>query len=601
MTELPRPGQAHPLLVPYTFGHFQALLQNVDAEAMRDANGSCAALQYLLNDLYKSRIDFSFPQQQGVGGAAISRVPAAAPNPQAPVKGLELLQPFLHTLASKSAASITGAPAAAIIFSFGALASGVNALVTVVPKVLLTLKSAPDLSHVRSTKYMAFFKDAGDAQSARQFALRTDPAKDRRDAFAARINCDDVEKLTAVFLGMGIDVAGAGAADYNSLAPPPDGATAYVQRVLHHHALSLINHIESVHETTPQDIDFSGYSANEKPVTVIDIIGRVYPALHSLLIAQQQHIVPIASRPLMAHLAAKVCTIYLRDYTYTFSHKKNSLNVPIVDARHYLPPFTTINGSFDCFSLTSLIAELITPVGVPDGRKEEIVQMLGIIRETFLFENTTPRQEQRCGAATSLNTRRVRKAEYVNDLVNGNNASKKSNNSNPFRAGQLGGAVEVCKKESPQSPNFSPGIMIQTCLCSKRKVYHASFMDQYESVLTPCEALLNRFPDGCPSYVVYDNACHLLMYCMQREPSWFWACRFVVDRFHEPNHVQSCSSSIHTSSYTSGPLYRANTQAVEQVNKVLRARLETRLRFMNLDHAVVFLRLFLALFNSSSS
>lgn len=616
VTEQPRPGQAE-LLVPFTFGHFHTLLQNVDVEARRDTNGSCAALQYMLNDLYKSRIDFSFPQQQRNGANGddddIPALPAAAPNPQAPVIGFELLQPLLHTLASKSAASITGAPAAAIIFSFAALASGLNVFDTVVPKMLLTLKSVADLAHVRSTKCMAFFEQAGGVPSAKQFALRTNPHTDRRTAFAARINSDDAKLLSAVFLEVGVGLAGAGAADYNPLAPPPDGVTAFVQRVLHHHVLSLINHIESVHETTPQDIDFSGYGADEKPVTVLDIMGRVYPALHSLLIVQQQqHIVPIASRPLMAHLAAKVCTIYLRDYTYTYTHKKNSLNVPIVDARHYLPPFTTVTGSFDCFSVTSLIAELLITqeVGLPEiadahdivinSREDDIVNMLGIIGGTYLFEITTPRQEQRCGAATSLHARRVRKAEYVNDLVNGNNASKKSTNSNPFRASHTG-VVKVCEKEFPKSTHFSPGIMLATCVCSKRKVYHSSFMDQYESVLTPFEALLNRFPDGCPSYVVYDNACHLLMYCLQRQPSWFWACRFVVDRFHEPNHVESCSSSIHTSSYTSGPLYRANTQAVEQVNKVLRARLETRLRFMNLDHAVVFLKRFLAQFNSSSS
>ena len=649
----PTPGQADPVLVPFTFSHFHTLLLSVDVEAKRDANGSCAAIQFLLNDLYESRIHSSFPgvpaaagagalpgvpaagAAQGVPGAGVAAaavpqgapaaeaplppprvpggagVPAAAPNPQAPVTGFELLQPLLHTLGSKSAASITGAPAAAIIYSFVALASGLNALDTVVPKVLLTLKSAPDVAHVRSRKCLALVA-AGNSVAAKELALRTNPHTDRRIAFAARTNSNDAKLLSAVFLGVGIDLAdAAGANDYNPVAPPADGAIAYVQRVLHHHLLSLVNHIESVYETTPESIDFSGYSAHEKPVTVLDIVGRVYPALQSLLtVQQQQHIVSIALRPLMAHLAVKVCIIYLRDYVYTFTQKKNSLNIPIVDARHYLPPFTTVPGSFDCFSLTSLIAEyLITPVGLPqiadinalNTRNEEIVEMLEIIRDTSLFESTTPRQEQLCGAATSRNARRVRRLEYVSDLVNGNNASKKSNNSNPFRRGGQPGVVKVCEKASPTTPNFSPGIMVQTCLCSKRKVYHASFMDQHESVLTPFEALLNRFPDGCPPYVVYDNACHLLMYCVQREPSWFWACRFVVDRFHEPNHVQSCSSSIHTSSYTSGPLYTANTQAVEQVNKVLRARLETRLRFMNLDHAVVFLRLFLAWFNAYSS
>ena len=598
------PGHAEPLPTPFTFGHFRSLLEKVDAEATRDRDGPCAALQYTLCALYRSTAAFTFPQQPaGADDDDIPGVPEAAPNPQAPVTGFEMLQPLLHTFACKSAASITGAPAAAIIFSFGALASGHNALCTEVPKMLLTLNSAADLASIRSAKYLQLL-NAGLLQEASDFAFRTNPTTDRRTAFAARTNVD-AANLTAVFLPIGIDVSGAGAADYNHLAPPPNAATAFVQRVLHQPLLSLINHVELTHATTPDDIDFSGYRADEKPVTVLDILGRAYPALHSFLyVLQQQHILPIDLTPVLAHLAVKVCTIYLRDYTYIVAKSTNSLGVPIVDPRHYLPPFRHSTGSFDCFSITSLIAEhLMTPVGIQQiadinllkTRKEAIINMLGTIRDTCLFQTTTARQDQRCGAATSLNARRVLKAEYVNDLVNKNNAYKMSYN-NPFRAGAPG-MVKVCEKEFPVSKHFSPGIQIAACGCPKRKVYHANFMDQYESPLSPFEILLNRFPNGCPPYVVYDNACHLLMYCMQREPSWFWACRFVVDKFHEPNHVQSCSSSIHASSYTSGPLYKANTQAVEQVNKVLRARLETRLRFMNLDHAVVFLNQFLAQFN----
>lgn len=39
-----------------------------------------------------------------------------------------------------------------------------------------------------------------------------------------------------------------------------------------------------------------------------------------------------------------------------------------------------------------------------------------------------------------------------------------------------------------------------------------------------------------PKVVVYDFACALEEYCMNRDPIWFRDTKFVVDRFHWRNH-----------------------------------------------------------------
>lgn len=38
-----------------------------------------------------------------------------------------------------------------------------------------------------------------------------------------------------------------------------------------------------------------------------------------------------------------------------------------------------------------------------------------------------------------------------------------------------------------------------------------------------------------PSVVIYDNACNLHSYCLNREPAFFKQSWMVVDRFHWPN------------------------------------------------------------------
>lgn len=57
-----------------------------------------------------------------------------------------------------------------------------------------------------------------------------------------------------------------------------------------------------------------------------------------------------------------------------------------------------------------------------------------------------------------------------------------------------------------------------------------------ESPETVFSVLYNRFPDA-DRLLIYDNACKLLEYCLNREPKYFERTIFLIDRLHAPGHV----------------------------------------------------------------
>lgn len=50
-------------------------------------------------------------------------------------------------------------------------------------------------------------------------------------------------------------------------------------------------------------------------------------------------------------------------------------------------------------------------------------------------------------------------------------------------------------------------------------------------------SVLKTFLSRPPKVVVYDFACSLEEYALNRDPFWFKDTLFVIDRFHWPNHT----------------------------------------------------------------
>lgn len=58
------------------------------------------------------------------------------------------------------------------------------------------------------------------------------------------------------------------------------------------------------------------------------------------------------------------------------------------------------------------------------------------------------------------------------------------------------------------------------------------------------ELMVTRFPKP-PTLIIYDNACNLLTYCLNREPEFFKDTKFAVDAFHYAHHT-NCNMTFNS-------------------------------------------------------
>jgi len=117
-------------------------------------------------------------------------------------------------------------------------------------------------------------------------------------------------------------------------------------------------------------------------------------------------------------------------------------------------------------------------------------------------------------------------------------------------------------------------------------------MRHFESPNVPFTIIQTRFKTA-PEVVVYDNACHLMSYALNRDPFFWKETRFFVDRFHWGNHT-SCSASFNLRLIHE--FARLNSQVTEQTNSSL-GKLRTQLAYMTMENFTVHVKLFLYIKN----
>jgi hypothetical protein len=93
--------------------------------------------------------------------------------------------------------------------------------------------------------------------------------------------------------------------------------------------------------------------------------------------------------------------------------------------------------------------------------------------------------------------------------------------------------------------------------------------------------------------IIYDNACKLHAYCLNREPGYFKNTQFFVDKLHWKNHT-GCSPGYNLNLYSWGD--SINSQAVEQGNSGLK-KLKGSLSYMSAEHFVDHCKLYLFMKN----
>lgn len=102
-------------------------------------------------------------------------------------------------------------------------------------------------------------------------------------------------------------------------------------------------------------------------------------------------------------------------------------------------------------------------------------------------------------------------------------------------------------------------------------------------------SFLTGYLRKAPEVVIYDYACNLHEYCLNRSPEYFKHTMFVIDNFHWGNHTSCCFG------YSMKPypcLAHINSQLAEQCNSALK-KIKPALSFMIQRNFMASLRLYL--------
>lgn len=124
--------------------------------------------------------------------------------------------------------------------------------------------------------------------------------------------------------------------------------------------------------------------------------------------------------------------------------------------------------------------------------------------------------------------------------------------------------ASACKHGSRKTTQRTGGVF--TWFCQHGVCYAFYMLDKAEGRDDAYSFLVSYF-ETAPEVVVYDFACNLQEYCLNRSPRFFANTLFVVDRLHWDNH-QSCSYGFSIDMYTI--LSAVNSQMAEQANSSLK-------------------------------
>ena len=166
----------------------------------------------------------------------------------------------------------------------------------------------------------------------------------------------------------------------------------------------------------------------------------------------------------------------------------------------------------------------------------------------------------------------------------------------PYPIDQTSEEVQLdgCRHDSHGSSRSAKTGGIFTWFCPHGVCYGFYIIPEAEGRNDAFSFLIKYF-DEAPLVVIYDFACLLQEYCLNREPLFFKNTRFYVDRFHWFNHT-CCARSYNIDLYDDVLLDTLNTQVAEQWNAKLKT-IKSSATKMSQELFMVSLRLFLDFWN----
>ena len=106
---------------------------------------------------------------------------------------------------------------------------------------------------------------------------------------------------------------------------------------------------------------------------------------------------------------------------------------------------------------------------------------------------------------------------------------------------------DECRKYSGCQPVLTP--VIFTIICLHGICYGFEVIATHGSPRHPFQIFRLWFT-VVPKLIIYDNACKLYQYCLDKEPAFFGHTQFAVDRFHWGGHI-GCSAGYSLDKYSS--------------------------------------------------
>lgn len=104
----------------------------------------------------------------------------------------------------------------------------------------------------------------------------------------------------------------------------------------------------------------------------------------------------------------------------------------------------------------------------------------------------------------------------------------------------ISGSEKSCTKNYQYAANLGAGIILFWC-AKHRLCIGFVLLESAESCEYVYSTLVSRFK-VIPKTIIYDNACNLSEYCMNRAPHLFMDTKFLVDAFHYRGHTNCCES-----------------------------------------------------------
>jgi hypothetical protein len=128
----------------------------------------------------------------------------------------------------------------------------------------------------------------------------------------------------------------------------------------------------------------------------------------------------------------------------------------------------------------------------------------------------------------------------------------------------INGSENTCTKNYQSAAKLGAGILLFWC-AKHRLCIGFLLLESAESCEYVYTTLVTRFK-VIPKTIIYDNACNLSEYCMNRAPHLFMNSKFLVDAFHYGGHT-NCSYSFNSGLHKS--LYGISSVLHEQKNALL--------------------------------